>query len=108
MRGPLLAQRDRDHLVAVLNQIEMVVGEGVDATGASRHKYAVEMGKGPEPDDLTRLQDALPMVIELPEPAVLAEHMIRRRRVDTLRPSMVQVSQYLNRLGIELDRQRQR
>ena len=57
-----------------------------------------------EADHLARLQDALGTIMALPEPAVLA-NVIGRRRVDTLRP-VVRVSQYLNRLGIELDRRR--
>ena len=58
-----------------------------------------------EPDHLARFQNALDTIMALPEPAVLAK-AIGRRRVDTLRPNVVCVLQYLKRLGIELDRGR--
>jgi Protein of unknown function (DUF3102) len=54
------------------------------------------------PDHLARLQSALGIFAELPEPPVLAP-LITRSQVATLRPDMVAVAQYLNRVVFELD-----
>jgi len=83
-----------------INDALAVVAETIDPPAPTRHPDTRTARTAPSPDHLARLQRALATILDLPEPEVLARHLMTRRA--DLHVPLERAGQYIARLGIEL------